>query len=66
MSRNLERRIAPMEAKAADPLAVDPCRGNQGTGARSKVSERQALRHGSAFLSYLADDEPDDPPPDPA
>ena len=66
MSRSLERRIADMEArKRVIWLTIRAAETRAQALARRFPGGRPADTD-LVFLSYLSDDEPDDPPPDPA
>jgi len=66
MSRSLERRIADMEARERVIWLTIRAGETRAQALARRFPDGRPVDTDLLFLSYLADDEPDDPPPDPA
>jgi hypothetical protein len=66
MSRSLERRIADMEARERVIWLSIRAGETRAQALARRFPNGRPADTDLVFLSYLADDEPDDPPPDPA
>jgi hypothetical protein len=66
MSRSLERRIADMEARERVIWLTIRAGETRAQALARRFPDGRPADTDLVFLSYLSDDEPDDPPPDPA